>query len=85
MNQVFAHCSKNNEIYPLAIMEIAEAHKRDQNLKKFFRPKTIITKKGYGFHLIKNMKELCKDGKMINSPGLQHWAVSWYHHGLRKL
>ena len=53
------------EIYPLTIKEIADAQKRDRHLKVYFKPRTIITKEGYGFHLIENTKVLCKERKVI--------------------
>ena len=65
INQVFAHHDKKDEIFPLSIKEIVEAQKRDKNLKIYFKPKTIIIKKRYGFHLIDGSKVLCKDGKLI--------------------
>ncbi len=43
-NQVFAHHGEEDEIYPLTIKVIVEAQKRDKDLKKYFKPKTIIKK-----------------------------------------
>ena len=45
MNLVFANHGKEEEIYPLTTIEIAEAQKKDQKLKTYF--KNDATKKGY--------------------------------------
>ncbi len=36
MNQVFANCSEEDEIYSLTVKEIVEAQKADSKLKHFF-------------------------------------------------
>jgi hypothetical protein len=36
MNEVFANCSKEDEIYPLTTVEIAEAQRADASLKHLF-------------------------------------------------
>jgi len=56
--------------------------KKDKNLKKYFKPKTII-KKGYEFQVIEEIRVLCKDEKLIIPHSLQHRALSWYHHYLQ--
>eukprot|EP00804_Cyclotella_cryptica_P011122 CCRYP_019060-RA/>CCRYP_019060-RA protein AED:0.20 eAED:0.22 QI:0/-1/0/1/-1/1/1/0/289 len=75
MNRVFAHCSKEDVIYPLTLQEIAEAQKLDASLKTL--------KDQYRTQLIESTELLCKDGKMIIPKDLQHRAVSWYHHYLQ--
>ena len=45
MNLVFANHGKEEEIYPLPTIEIAEAQEKDQKLKTYF--KNDATKKGY--------------------------------------
>ncbi len=36
-----------------------------------------------GFHLIEDLKMLCKHGKLMIPASLRHRAVSWYHHYLQ--
>jgi hypothetical protein len=36
-----------------------------------------------GFHLIEDIKVLCKNAKLIIPASLKHRAVSWYHHYLQ--
>jgi hypothetical protein len=37
-----------------------------------------------GFHLIEDIKVLCKNGKIMIPASLRHRAVSWYHHYLQQ-
>ena len=83
MNNVFANRSNEEEIYPLTITEIAEAQKKDQNLKIYFKRNAKTPKKGMSFQLIEDTKVLCKEDKLIIPASLQHRAVSWYHHYLQ--
>ena len=77
MNLVFANQSKEDAIYPLTTQEIAEAQQQDNDLK------TQAEKEGYSTQLIKNIKVLCKQGKMVIPKSLQHHAVVWFHHYLQ--
>ena len=56
MNNVFANCSKEEEIYPLTIKEIAEA----QKLGRFF--KVTALKENYENTLIKTHQSSAKMG-----------------------
>eukprot|EP00804_Cyclotella_cryptica_P011477 CCRYP_016409-RA/>CCRYP_016409-RA protein AED:0.45 eAED:0.64 QI:0/-1/0/1/-1/1/1/0/107 len=73
MNQVFANRTKRTPSNPLTTREIAEAQQEDESLQN----------KGYSTHLVENIKELCKDDKMIIPTSLQHCAVAWFHHYLQ--
>jgi hypothetical protein len=77
MNSVFANCSEEEEIFPLTVKEIAEAHKLD----KLFKATAIKVK--YEKTLIKNTSVFCKNGKLVIPWSLQYCAVSWYHHYLQ--
>ncbi len=82
-NIVFANHREEDEIYPLTTIEIAEAQKRDQNLKIYYKRNAKTPEKGMSFQLIENIKALCKDNKLIIPASLQHRALSWYHHYLQ--
>jgi hypothetical protein len=77
MNQVFANHSKEEEIYPLTVKEIAEAQKLDRHFK------ATALKVKYESTLIKNTLVFLKNGKLVIPRSLQHRAVSWYHHYLQ--
>ena len=72
---MFANCSKEDEIYPLTVKEIANAQAADRTLQK--------EKDKYKLNLIENTNVLCKDGKLVIPKSLQQRAVSWYHHYLQ--
>jgi hypothetical protein len=44
MNEVFANCSEEDEIYPLTVKEIIEAQKADNKLKRFFKINAALDK-----------------------------------------
>eukprot|EP00804_Cyclotella_cryptica_P003898 CCRYP_015755-RA/>CCRYP_015755-RA protein AED:0.38 eAED:0.40 QI:0/0/0/1/0/0/2/0/465 len=73
MNQVFANRNEEDSIYPLTTREIAEAQQDN----------TSLLHKGFSSHLVKIIKVLCKDGKMVIPKSLQHRAVAWFHHYLQ--
>jgi hypothetical protein len=77
MNNVFANHSKEEEIYPLMVKEIAEAQKLDRHFKA-----TALNEK-YEKTLIENTSVFSKNGKLVIPWSLQHHAVSWYHHYLQ--
>jgi hypothetical protein len=62
---VFAHHKEEDNIYPLTIIEIAKAQHKDQELKDYFKKNAKMLQKDIGFHLIKDKKVLCKNGKLI--------------------
>ena len=74
MNNVFANCSEEEEIYPLTVKEIAEAQKRDK------LSKATAIKEKYEKTPIKKISVFCKTGKLVIPRSLQYHAVSWYHH-----
>ncbi len=76
MNLVFANQSKEDVIYPLTTRAIAEAQQQDSNLNK------QAEKEGHSTQLVKNIKVLCKQGKMDIPESLQHRTVAWFHHYL---
>ena len=74
LSVVFANCSKEDEIFPLTVEEIAKAQEADRTLQQQEKYKSI---------LIENTYVLCKDGKLVIPKSLQHRAVNWYHHYLQ--
>jgi hypothetical protein len=74
LNEVFANHSKEEEIFPLATLQIAEAQKANIKLKHCFRRNAVLDK-GLEVRLIDNMYVVCKDGKMIIPKPLQRRAV----------
>jgi hypothetical protein len=61
MNEVFANCSEDDEIYPLPIEEIAEAQQANASLKHLFKRNAVIDQ-GLEIKLIVNTTCVCKDG-----------------------
>jgi hypothetical protein len=82
MNEVFANCSDEYEIYPLTTEEIAAAQRADASLKHLFKCNAVIDI-GLEIKLIKNMTCVCKDGRLVILKPLQVCAVKWYHHYLQ--
>jgi hypothetical protein len=76
LNLEFANHGEEDEIYPLTTIEIAEAQKRDQNLKIYYKRNANTPEKGMSFQLIEHTKVLCKDNKLIILASLQYRAVS---------
>ncbi len=83
LNLVFANHGEEDEIYPLTIIEIAEAQIRDW--RSTARKMLKNQKRDICLHLFEDTKVLCKDNKLIIPASLQHRAVSWYHHYLQHL
>jgi hypothetical protein len=82
-NLVFAHHIEEDEIFPLTLTKIADAQRKDQELKVYFKKNAKMPQKDIGLHLIEDTKVLCKNGKSMNPTSLWHRAVSWYHHYLQ--
>jgi hypothetical protein len=82
MNQVFANCSEEDEIYPLTVKEIVEAQKADTNLKHLFKSNAVLDKE-LELQLIENKSCICNKGRLIIPKPLQRRAVMWYHHYLQ--
>ncbi len=81
-NLVFAHHNKENKIYPLTLTKIADAQRKDRELKAYFKKNAKMPQNDMGLHLIEDTKVLCKNGKVMIPTSLRHRAVSWYHHYL---
>ncbi len=64
-NLVFAHHKEEDEIYPLTPPEIADAQRKDQELKVYFKKNAIMPHKDMVIQLIEDTKVLCKNGKVI--------------------
>jgi hypothetical protein len=80
---VFAHHKKEEEVYPLTLTEIADAQRKDQELKAYFKKNAIMHQKDMGIQLIGDTKVLCKNGKVIIPTSLCQWAVKWNPHYLQ--
>jgi hypothetical protein len=66
-NPVFAYQEEEEEVYPLTLTEIADAQRKDQELKAYFKNNAILPKKDIGIHLIEDTKVLCKNWKSNDS------------------
>jgi hypothetical protein len=64
-NLVFAHHKEEDEVYPLTIIEIAEAQHKDQEIKAYYKKNTQMPQKDVCFHLIEDTQVLCKNGTLI--------------------
>ncbi len=62
-NLVFAHHEEEEEVYPLTLTEIADAQRKDQELKAYLKKNAIMSQKDMGIQLIEDTKVLCKMGK----------------------
>ncbi len=82
-NLMFAHHKEEDKIYPLTLTEMADAQRKDQELKVYFKKNAKMPQKDIGFHLIEDTKVLCKNGKIMIPASRRHGAVSWYHHYLQ--
>ena len=80
---MFAHHKEEDEIYPLTIIEIAVAQRKDQELKVYYKKNAQLPQKDVCFHLIEDTKVLSKNVKIIVPASLRCRAVSWYHHYLQ--
>jgi hypothetical protein len=61
---LFAHHEDKDEIYPLTLTEIADAQRKDQELKVCFKKNAKMPQKDIGLHLIEDTKVLCKNEKL---------------------
>ncbi len=80
---MFAHHEEEEEVYPLTLTEIADAQRKDQELKAYFKKNAIMPHKDMGTQLVEDTKVLCKKGKVIIPTTLHQRAVKWYHHYLQ--
>ena len=65
LNFVFANHGEEDEVYPLTTMEIAEAQRKNQELKVYYKKNARIPKNDMCLQLIEDTKVLCKNGKLI--------------------
>jgi hypothetical protein len=59
-NLMFAHHEEEDKIYPLTLTEIADAQRKDQELKVYLKKNAKMPQKDIDLHLIKDTKVLCK-------------------------
>ncbi len=83
LNFAFANHREEDEIYPLTTIEIAEAQRKDQEFKAYYKENAIMPKKDICLQLVEDTNLLCKNSKLIIPASLQHRAVAWYHHYLQ--
>jgi hypothetical protein len=57
-NLVFAHHKEEEEVYPLTLTEIADAQRKDQELKAYFMKNTVMPHKDMGIQLIEDTNML---------------------------
>jgi hypothetical protein len=69
---VFANHREEDEIYPLTTIEIAEAQRKDQELKVYYKKNARLPKKDVCLQLIEDTKKICKNGKLIIPASLQY-------------
>jgi hypothetical protein len=55
---VFAHHEEEEEVYPLTLPEIADAQRKDQELKAYFKKNAIIPHKDMVIQLIEDTEVL---------------------------
>jgi hypothetical protein len=79
---VFANRSEEEEIFPLATPEIAEAQKADSKLNHCFKHNAVLDK-GLDVRLVDNTFIVCKDGRIIIPKPIQRHAVLLNHHYLQ--
>ncbi len=80
---MFAHHEEEEEVYPLTLTEIADAQRKDQELKAYFKKNAIMPHKDMVIQLIEETEVLCKNGKLMIPTSLRQQAVKWYHHYLQ--
>jgi hypothetical protein len=63
-NLIFAHHKEEEKLYPLTLSEIADAQRKDQELKAYFKKNAIMPQKDIGLNLIEDTKLPCKNGNV---------------------
>ncbi len=76
-NLVFAHHKEEEAVYPLTLTEIADAQRKDQELKAYLKKNALMPQKDMGIQLIEDTKVLCKNRKVIIPTSLCQRAVKW--------
>ena len=64
-NFTFANHEEEEKIYPLTTIEIAEAQRRDRELKVYYKKNARMLRKDMHLQLLENTKVLCKNGKLV--------------------
>ncbi len=82
MNQVFANCSEEDEIYPLTVKEIVEAQKANTIINLQFKSNAVLDR-GLELQIIENKSCICNKGWLVILKPLQWHAVMLYHHYLQ--
>jgi hypothetical protein len=82
-NLVIAHHKEEEEVYLLTLKEIADAQRKDQELKAYFKKNAILPQKDMGIQLIEDTKVPSKNEKVIIPMSLHQQVVKWYHHYLQ--
>jgi hypothetical protein len=75
-NLVFAHHEEEDKIYPLTMIEIANAQLKDRELKVCYKKNTQLPQKDVCYHLIEDTKLPCKNGKIIIPASIRFREVS---------
>jgi hypothetical protein len=75
-NLVFAHHEEEDKIYPLTLTEMADAQRKDHELKVYYKKNAKMPQKDLSFQLIEDTKVQCKNGKIIIPTSLRHRTVS---------
>jgi len=65
LNFAFATHGEEEEISPLTFIEIAEAQRKDRELKVYYKKNARMPKKDMCFHIIEDTKVLCNKGKLM--------------------
>ncbi len=79
---MFANHSKEDKIYPLTTVEVAETQQANATLKHLFKRNAVIDQ-SLEIKTIVNTTCVCKDGWLVIPKLLQVCAVKWYHHYLQ--
>ena len=64
LNLVFAQHKEEDKIYLHTLTEIADAQRKDRELKVYFKKNAKMPQKDIGLHLIEDTKVLCKNGRL---------------------
>jgi hypothetical protein len=82
LNHVFANRSKEEEMYPLTVQEVAYAQRVDATIKHCFKTNHVFDK-DVDIRLVDDTSIVCKNGRMVIPKPLQRHAVLWFHHYLQ--
>jgi hypothetical protein len=75
-NLVFAHHKEEDEMYLLTRIEIAEAQRKDQELKVYYKKNAQMPQKDTSCHLIEDTKVLYINGKIR-----KNWPITVTYSG----